>query len=153
MNTPTQAADYWTAKLKWPAPSTPEDVQGVVPSYSPEEIAEVLRLISPLRVYRDGRWIQIPTDLPTLRANQVQYRLHIDEKATAVFKESGEYRAAVVAVTAQRQEAAADAQEQRDREEGIAEARDRRLGLLIQSGIPPREADRLLREQEAKARA
>src|SRR5258705_383315 len=73
--------------------------------------------------------------------------------ATAAFKESAEYRLAVTAVSAQRQEAAADAAEQRAREEDLAAARDRRIGQLVQAGVSPHDADRLIAEQEAKARA
>src|SRR5438045_1369110 len=116
----SQLATYWVERLDWPTPPKPADVQNPVPDYTPEEIAEVLRLISPLRILRDGRWVQIPTDLATLRSTQHEYLTHLHEVNQASFKESGPYRLAVTAVERQRQDEAADRREQQQREQNLA---------------------------------
>jgi hypothetical protein len=145
-------ASYWGAQLRWPERPRPQDVRGEAPAYSAEEIAEVLQLISPLRLYRDGRWISIPTDLATLRANELEYLNHLDEINQANFRESGEYKLAVAAAERQRQEEAADRREQKEREVNLSMARDRRIGQLIAGGLSPLEAAKMVDQHSTAAR-
>jgi hypothetical protein len=152
MTAASSLAEFWADKLDWPTPVKREDIRGPVPDYTPEELTELLALLHPLRIFRDGRWLQIPVDLPTLRASEHEYRTYLDEQQQANFKASAAYVLATTAVERQRQEEAADRREQQEREVNLAAARDRKVGELIAHGVSPREAEQLV-DQHRPARA
>lgn len=112
--------------------------QGPVPQYTPEEVAELLRLISPLRLQgEDGRWREVPMDLNYLRWLRRDWLDEQQRRVDDVWRNTAAYRRMV----AEQQHQAAEAREDREYEQSRVRGREqlaarrflelRELGLSV----------------------
>jgi hypothetical protein len=120
----------------------PEAAQGPVPEYTPEELAELVRLIHPLRVYDNdaGRWRTVDTSLPALRHARHEYLSDLQDRADRVWRSSGAYAQAVDRAAAAGREVAADRAYEREREARREALSSKRVSELVEYGLSPREA-------------
>lgn len=116
--------------------------QAPVPDYTPEQLAELLALITPLRYWdsRSSRWITIDCSLAKLREYRRTYVEELQDRADEHWRSSGAYRKAVDVSVAAAREAAQDRAHARARDEARERSRNRRIAELIDYGLGVREA-------------
>jgi hypothetical protein len=122
-----------------------------VPDWSAEQVQELLRLLSPLRLWSEsaGRWIVVPASelLSRLRTSQGLWVDELQGRADAQWRSSGAYQRLLMSAESEQAAARLEREERATREARRERVATRRRAELLELGLSPRQVEAQLRKE------